>query len=150
MAYLVCRFHILDYIRVDISTGKKSARRRLQNRKPFEIAKLSSTDIATWIENVDIKVDELPQRWNMLCDEARKNGLRRYGPEFHMSYNAIVAYVRHHKTNYECLLRDIECIPGGRALYYEPFKERVDAIVRNALQEQYGSLPVGRASDHVA
>lgn len=139
MVYGVLRWSLWEWVRFDIIVGN-TTRERPQNRRQFEIAKIRQEDIDAYVDNAPLKIEPLPQKWNIIREEARKNGIRRYGPEFRMSHNAIVAYVRHHKTNYEYLLRDIECIPGGRALYYEPLKERVDTMVRSALQEQYGSL----------
>jgi hypothetical protein len=140
MPHLVCRFVIPDLIRVDIAVGKKFANGgRHSNGRLLEVLKLKKVDVDAWLNNVTVTIDELPVQWRELRKEAQKHGVNRHGSSFYLSYNAIVAYVRHNRTNYEFLLGELECLPGGRAVYYESLKEHVDTIIRTALQEQYGS-----------
>ena len=104
-------------------------------------------ELLRWAKETQIKVSKLPRRFRQLEDETvnaflmfRAFERNDYGAEFTLTWNAVVAHVRHTRTNYEYLLGQIEGKPGCYDAYLV-LKARCNEIVEKALRERYGRVP---------
>jgi len=87
-----------------------------------------------WAETVEITVDRLP-------DDLRRVAAAHYvahGHERVPGSNGLEAYVRHHRSNYEALLRTLaQLFPAATrgGLTYSTLRHRVDELVHDALDD---------------
>ncbi|MFQ5796231.1 MAG: hypothetical protein ACE5JP_14440 [Candidatus Bipolaricaulia bacterium] len=123
------------------------SKRAERSKRATAVADRRAQSLLTWAKDVPIVVNELPRRLRDLerATEAAFVDFRAwerndYDTEFTMSYNALVAFVRHNATDYEWLLSEIEGKPGcGEA--YLVLKQRANQAVESKLKQQYGIRP---------
>ena len=100
-------------------------------------------ELIEWAHDVELVIDRLPKHLNTLESEAERQfySFRTferddYDTTFTMSYNALVAHVRHQYTNYEYLLIQIERKPGCHDAYIV-IRNRCDDLIKAQLKEHY-------------
>ncbi len=91
-----------------------------------------TTSLVTWAESVVICV-ELPETIAM---QALTYYQAINSTVITMSRRGMVAYARHHCTNYPQLLLTLQAHPGGRRRAYRMMKQRTNTMIVQTLTER--------------
>jgi hypothetical protein len=130
--------HQDEYKKLLEGRAKRSARAKA-------IANQRESKLLHWARTVRINIGRLPKQLDTLTRrvEASFRDFRLFERDdvdarFTISANAVIAYVRHERTNYESLLGEISSKPGCNQAYII-IRDRVDDAIEKRLASQYGS-----------